>query len=395
MLDPLAILICAAIVVYAIAARNFAVAIGVETTRPRITVCASIVLTAAAIALFVLGITPYAALYLGVWATAIAAFALAGGPSMRSLLVANTAALCFMLAASTLYFGYLCFEDPGELSLLMRRLLVVGALALASIYLVILARVFKDAYPQAEHAGHALKPFFVFACFAILYEILDLTPSQSDMEFGLLPFILLGGTLLVTLACGTFAFVATRLGAEAFRESENRALERKRKDQETRLRLYLAQASADGLTGLATRRIGRERLDELDAQHLPYTLAFIDIDGLKQINDTHGHLRGDEYLIACAAELSAAFPLSLVVRWGGDEFLIIDEDMSEAQMEARLSKLEEQGGAKPTPIKFSFGVATGSSAGFDETLQHADKTMYAAKRGKRETAVQTAKGDIR
>lgn len=385
MLDPLAILTCAAIVVYAIAARSFAVAIGVETTRPRITTCASIVLAAAAAAAFVLGAVSYAGLYLGIWAATIVAFALIGGPSMRSLLAANTAALCFMLAGSLLLFGYLCIVDPDESSLLVRRMLVAGALVLAAAYLMALARIFRGAYPQSKRGDQALKPFSTFAYFAILYELLDLAPSQSDMEFAFLPYILLGGTLLITLACGTFAFVATRLGNEALRESENRALERKRKDQETRLRLYLAQASTDGLTGLATRRIGDERLEILESENAPYTLAFIDIDGLKKINDEHGHLQGDNYLVACAEVFRTAFPSSLVVRWGGDEFLIIDEDMSETKLKARLSTLEEQGGFQTVPLRFSFGVAAGSSATAVEALRRADEAMYAAKRGKRAT----------
>lgn len=379
-------------IVYVIAATRFAVAIGVETTRPRITVFVNVVLAAAAAAAFVLGITSYVGLYLGIWAAAIAAFTLAGGPSMRSLLAANTTALCFMLAGSLLLFGYLCIIDPSESSPFARPLLATGAFALAAAYLSVLARIFRGAYPQSKRGDQALKPFSTFAYFAILYELLDLAPSKSDMEFALLPYILLGGTLLITLACGTFAFVATRLGTEALRESENRALERKRKDQETRLRLYLTQASTDGLTGLATRRIGNERLEGLDAQRAPYTLAFVDIDGLKQINDEHGHLEGDTYLKACAEMFRTAFPSSLVVRWGGDEFLVIDQGMSETQMETLLSKLEEQGRSKPPAIRFSFGVAGASSATTGEALRRADEAMYAAKRGKR-AAAHVTKGD--
>lgn len=391
MLGLLALLTCALIAVFAMATKRLAFAIGVELARPRASVAVGILLIAGALAPFCLGLVSYLGLYLCVWIAMVVAFALVAGLSNRSMLSANASALCFMLASSLLHFGYLSFTGPSNPGIFMRCLLVAGALALALVYLFALGSVLKGAYPKTKRADRALRPLSLFAYFAILYELLDLAPSQSDMQFELLPLILLGSTLLVTLACGTFAFVATRLGAEALREAENRALERKRKDQETRLRLYLAQASTDELTKLATRRAGQERLEELDAERRPYALAFIDVDGLKKINDEQGHLYGDEYLVACAVTLSTAFPSSMIVRWGGDEFLIIDDTLDREHLETRLAELEASGGDQPTPGRFSFGVAASSSDESSGTLERADEAMYAAK--KRKKKLHTNGGD--
>lgn len=392
LLALLATLSCLLIVACSMTVRRFAFAVSAYAARPRASVALGAMLLAGLIALFCVGLIPHLALYAGFWIIMAAASALAGGPPLRSALAANTGALCFMLAANLLHFGFLCFANSRSSDTpLMRLLLVAGALALASLYLIVLARIFKGAYPQSERADQALHPFLVFTCFASFYALLDLAPSQNDMAFVFLPYTLLGSTLLVTVACGTFAFVATRLGAEALRESENRALERKRKDQETRLRLYLARASVDELTGLATRRAGQEELDRIEMSQEPYTLGFIDLDGLKKINDEQGHLRGDRYLVACADELTAAFPESIVVRWGGDEFLIIDKTLGGTQMEERLARLEWEGTSKEPPIKFSYGVAAGAPDAA-ETLESADAAMYRAKRNKKAAAQQTEEG---
>lgn len=382
LLGVLALVMCLMLIVFSMAARSFALAIGEEATRPRIALASSTALLALAFAPFCLGFTSYIMLYLCTWIAALVA-GLVANPSKRILLASNTAALCFMLSCSLFHFGYLSFVVPDEpASLFMRCLLVTAALSLATVFLLALAFAFKKAFPEPQRAGRALRPFSAFAYFAIVYELLDLTPTQGDLEFELLPSILLGSTLLVMLACGAFAFVAARLGAEALRESENRALERKRKDQETRLRLYLAQASTDELTHLATRRIGQEKLEQLQANRRPYALAFIDLDGLKRINDEQGHLCGDEYLVASASMLRSAFPESTIVRWGGDEFLIIDEKTDANQMEARLAALESAGRTSPNPVKFSFGVAASSPEAQDDALERADAAMYAVKREK-------------
>lgn len=389
-LGLLATCTCLTIVAFTVSARRFALALGIDATRPRTSVALGALLIAAAVALFCLELVPYQGLYLGVWFAMLVAFTLVSGPSLRTALVANMGALCFMLAANLLHFGFLCLDASAPRTLLTHFILVAGALAAASVYLLALVRILEGARPRSEQADPVLRPLSVFAYFAIAYALLDLMPPESDMSFVFLPFTLLGSTLLVTVACGTFAFVATRLGAEALRESENRTLERKRKDQETRLRLYLAQASTDELTGLATRFAGQEQLDRLEETQSPYVLAFIDVDGLKKINDEQGHLYGDRYLAACAAALRTALPASTVVRWGGDEFLVIDESLDEAQMNACLARLEAEGTLKEPPIRFSFGVAAGSPGAITEALKRADVAMYNAKRDKRAAGTRAA-----
>ena len=84
--------------------------------------------------------------------------------------------------------------------------------------------------------------------------------------------------------------------------------------------LKLAKASiTDSLTGLLNRRGLNERLEQLKEQH--YTIFYIDLDGFKPINDSYGHLVGDEFLKQTAQTLqNKIHPNAICARLGGDEF---------------------------------------------------------------------------
>ncbi|HUA72367.1 MAG TPA: GGDEF domain-containing protein [Solirubrobacteraceae bacterium] len=111
-----------------------------------------------------------------------------------------------------------------------------------------------------------------------------------------------------------------------------------------------------------------------------FAIALIDLDGLKEINETHGHDAGDDALAATAVALRAALrDGDLVARLGGDEFAIIVPD---ASLEATLALTERILAALPKPLTASAGVAVWDGRESAVELQRrADKAIYAAKRG--------------
>jgi diguanylate cyclase (GGDEF)-like protein len=114
-------------------------------------------------------------------------------------------------------------------------------------------------------------------------------------------------------------------------------------------------------------------------------LAFVDVDGLKAINDTHGHAAGDRALRAVAAALLDGLrSYDLVVRYGGDEFLCglpgSDLDAAQRRFEAVARRLAEQN----PETSVSIGLAElASGETLDALTARADASLYAARRDAR------------
>lgn len=378
----------AMVVAFASTGRRLARAIGGVPHATASTIL-FMVLAACAAVPFCLEASGLLALFACVWAAALVSFGAVGRFKRRPVLVANTLSLVFMLACGLVYFGYLSLtgHDVENVSLPEERCLMMAvALVIATLASFALSRILTGAYPESTSADQALGLFYAFGFFGVVYELLDLVPLALGVWFDYLPYFVLGGTVILAGFCGVFAFATANLGAEAFREAENIALERKKRDEEGRQRLYRARAAIDPLTELATRRILEERLEALSQAGQPYSLAFIDLNGLKAVNDEHGHLAGDAYLKAFAHELSAAFAQADVGRWGGDEFLAIGPDEPVGTLAARLDALEPvaQVDGEAVPVRFCYGTtASDECATADEAVRRADAAMYLQKRAPR------------
>ena len=158
------------------------------------------------------------------------------------------------------------------------------------------------------------------------------------------------------------------------------------------------QATTDGLTGLHNRHFLAEQLrlmHSLAVRHgQPYSVVAIDVDGLKNVNDTFGHEQGDLALRGLANTMRKTLRASDVgVRTGGDEFLVLmaQSGLEESRIAAERVReaVELQGRADPKiAISVSAGVAAwrpGRSA--EQVLEAADAMLYAAKRAGKDRVV--------
>ncbi|CAN5345589.1 hypothetical protein BH11ACT2_BH11ACT2_02510 [soil metagenome] len=147
-------------------------------------------------------------------------------------------------------------------------------------------------------------------------------------------------------------------------------------------------AMLDSLTGLANRRVVMDRLGQLVERSpggLELALLFIDLDGFKAINDTHGHRAGDEALLLVARRLGeVSREGDIVARLGGDEFVLVCENTSSEQAaligQRVLDALAIPDPALPWPVGASIGIAmAGDETDASHLLSAADAAMYRAK----------------
>ena len=159
--------------------------------------------------------------------------------------------------------------------------------------------------------------------------------------------------------------------------------------------VLVRQAVRDPLTGAFSRSGGEELLQlqfsiasrggaELSA-------AFIDLDHFKKINDQYGHEAGDKVLVDMAGVVYHTLRRGdILIRWGGDEFLLIMPNTSLIQAEAALARLRSAGfGATPGNIALtaSVGIAelmSDRASDWKSLIEMADQRMYRAKQNGRD-----------
>jgi len=150
------------------------------------------------------------------------------------------------------------------------------------------------------------------------------------------------------------------------------------------------QAIRDPLTGAFSRRSAEEMLELqytlANRNGSPLALAFLDLDHFKSVNDRFGHEAGDTVLIGMAESVNSSLRRGdMLVRWGGEEFLVIMPNTSLAQADLALARLCKVGfGTRPdgTSVTASIGVAERSTDGADtwkSLIEIADQRMYRAK----------------
>ena len=101
-------------------------------------------------------------------------------------------------------------------------------------------------------------------------------------------------------------------------------------------------ARTDPLTGVGNRRRLIEDLVRLTETGTPFRMLFVDVDGLKAVNDKLGFERGDQLIVALANALtSTTKPGELVARLGGDEFVVVLPRLSKKQARKRAKRLED------------------------------------------------------
>lgn len=170
--------------------------------------------------------------------------------------------------------------------------------------------------------------------------------------------------------------------------------------------VMLSRANTDELTGLANRRYFFEVLEreilQTKIKGYPLSIIMLDIDHFKSINDTYGHLTGDLILEQMGKLLhDSAYPMDVVARYGGDEFIILMAETSIDNAERAAERLRKIVEGHPWKIEeqnvtvtISAGVAAidkNNLLVLNELIRRADIALYAAKGRGRNSVVRWGK----
>lgn len=152
----------------------------------------------------------------------------------------------------------------------------------------------------------------------------------------------------------------------------------------------------DALTGIGNRRMLMERVKSEAARAertgRPLTVAMVDVDRFKEVNDAYGHETGDRVLVEIARAISAGVrDYDLCGRWGGEEFMVIMPEIGASEglgvverIRAAVDDLEVRVGSARISLSASCGVAEHrAGTNVTETINRADLALLAAKRSGR------------
>lgn len=163
--------------------------------------------------------------------------------------------------------------------------------------------------------------------------------------------------------------------------------------------VLVREAIRDNMTGCFSRQSGEELLElQFGLARRggnPLALAFIDLDNFKQINDRYGHETGDAVLIGSTSAIQQQLRMGdMLVRWGGEEFILIMPNTTSAMACVALQRVRQAGlGKRPdgTPVTASIGIAERVADGVEDDwrqlVEKADARMYEAKQAGRDRMI--------
>lgn len=217
----------------------------------------------------------------------------------------------------------------------------------------------------------------VFICLFLMIQLLAYMQTGNDMgikTWGIKSALFSVIVLVITVV---YSLRVASLHHYMHRQHEiNGQLIQEKKDINNLWKL----AYSDMLTGCSNRQLLDKRLQEYAGYGGNITLAFIDVNGLKIINDQYGHIEGDNYLICISrilSEISEGLNIDLF-RYGGDEFVMMTNTLNQQDVTELLARANKWLASASSPYlrSISYGVVHGDCTDYQSLIASADEKMY-------------------
>lgn len=161
------------------------------------------------------------------------------------------------------------------------------------------------------------------------------------------------------------------------------------------LSMLKREATLDGLTQINNRRQFNIAIEQLFTKEQPFSLILLDIDFFKKVNDTYGHVVGDDVLYYLAQTMKAHLGKRCTCyRYGGEEFAILLENKTPAEAYELAESLREKVAGQPSPtgepIHISLGISerTSKETSAQQVIEKADEALYTSKQsGRNQTTI--------
>lgn len=314
------------------------------------------------------------------------------------LIIFETALAMYLAALrvmASIAFVLLALSYRGSDSVAVARWGLVWLLTIPTVFFLIshplLAQfAINDPAQQVIAAGYAFLPFVMVAGLSVF--------PITALEGALLGLPLVGAYFLTGVLGYQLLPFASHLGAQWLLLLLAMVATLSGMSQLHFMSQLVDQSSHDGLTRAYNRRVGEEMLVQQFVTAMrsktPLSLAFVDLDNFKSINDKYGHEEGDNALRTASASLRKVLRRGdILIRWGGEEFLAVMPNTDPAGAAIAVARLRSAGlGIRPDgrPLTASIGVAERLADGtenWNELVERADHRMYAAKQSGKDRVI--------
>lgn len=224
--------------------------------------------------------------------------------------------------------------------------------------------------------------YFLWICDIFLI-IQSMLCQQDHFPIYISIFLTCNDILLLTLV---FCFIRNiyEINEQAYVEELNQMLQHESNMRRKNMENMKTYADYDILTNAHSRKYTMQYLQSMIAHQYPFSIAFIDLDKLKVINDVHGHSAGDQYLRSFAESMEVFLhDGDILGRIGGDEFIFVMKNLNKEEAEKRMAYIYDkiQTTTFTNSTYFSYGVAAYDAHKHDinTLIQAADDIMYQQK----------------